>query len=55
MERKNLKATIGACNMENFCDVILSSEANWNNITHYAEALLKSKEFELNERSRINV
>ena len=30
--RRNLEAKIGACTIENSCDVILGSNENWNSI-----------------------
>ena len=53
MDRRNLEAKVSAYAIKNFCDVILSSEENWNNIASYAEVLLKHKKF--NERSRMEV
>ena len=37
LERRNLKAKVGACTIENYCYIILSSEVSC------AEVLLKSK------------
>ena len=37
LERRNLEVEVGACTIENFCDVILSSEENWNSMASYAE------------------
>ena len=34
---------------------ILSSKKKWNNMTSYAEALLISRKFDLDERSIMNV
>ena len=47
LKKRNLEATVGACTIENFCDIILSSEENWNNKANYSEDLLKSKIFNL--------
>ena len=55
MERKNLEAKVGACTIENFCHVILSSEENCNSRVRYVEVLLQSKKFDLDERSRIDI
>ena len=55
MERRNLEAKVRACTIENLCDVILSSEENWNSMTSYAEVLLKSKKFDLDERITMDV
>ena len=41
MERRNLEVKVGAHTIENICDVILSSEENWNSVAGYTEALLK--------------
>ena len=41
LKGRNLKAKAGTCIIENFCDVILSSEENWNNMASYFEALRK--------------
>ena len=38
--------------IENFCNVILSSEENWNNMASYSGALLQSKKLGLDERIR---
>ena len=38
-----------------FCYVILSSEENCNNMAGYNEALLKSKKFNFDERSTMDV
>ena len=51
LERWDLEA----CSVENFCNVILSNEENWNGLASYTEALLKSKKFHLDERSRMGV
>ena len=55
LETRNLEAKVGACAIENFCNVILSSEKNWNSMANYIEALLISKKFGLDERSRMDV
>ena len=55
MEGRNLEAKVDACTIENFCNVILSSEENWNSMVSYAEGLLKSERFDLDERSRMDV
>ena len=55
MERRNFEAKVGACIILDFCDAILSSEENWNSMTSYTEGLLKSKKFNLDERSRVDV
>ena len=55
LERRNLEAKIGACTINNFCDLILSSEENWNSMASYSEVLLKSKKFDLEKRSRMDV
>ena len=47
LEISNVKAKVGACTIENFCDVILSSKKNWNSMACYTEAFLKSKKFDL--------
>ena len=44
-EGMNLEAKVGACTIVNFCDVILIS----------AKALLKSKKFDLDDSSRMNI
>ena len=49
--RKNLAAEVGISTVKNFCDLILNSEENCNCIASYTEALLKSKKFDLEERS----
>ena len=54
LERRNLEIKVGVVTIENFCNVILSSEENWNNLASYAEVLLKTKKFDLNERSRMD-
>ena len=55
LERRILEAKVGSCTtVQNFCGVILSSEENWNSMTSYTEALLKSKKFDLDERSRLD-
>ena len=54
-EEKNFEAKVGAYTIENFCDVILNSKENWNSITSFTEALLKSKKFDLDERSTMDV
>ena len=45
-ERRNFEAKVGACTVDNFCEVILSSKENWNSMTSYTEALLKYKKFD---------
>ena len=45
----------GACTIENLCDVILGSEEIWNSMASYTRALLKSKKFDLDERSMMDV
>ena len=55
LERRNLGVKVDECTIENFYDVILSIEENWNSMASYAEALLKSKNFDLDERSRMEV
>ena len=55
MERRNIDAKAGACIIENFCDVILSSEEIWNNMASYTDALLESKKFNINERIRLDL
>ena len=55
LKRRNLEAKVGAYTVENICDVILSSEKNWSNLVSYTEALLKSKKFDSDERSRNDV
>ena len=55
LERRNLQAKVDACTIENFCDVILSSEKNWNSKASYTGAFVKSKKFDLDERIRIDV
>ena len=55
MGRNNLEANVGTGTIENFCDVIRSSEKNWNSMASYTEDLLKSKKFDLVERSRMDV
>ena len=55
LESRNLKAKGGTCTIQNFYDVILSSEENWNSVASYTEALLKSKKFALDERSWMDV
>ena len=52
LERRNLGAKVGACTIENFCDIIQSSEENGNSIACYIESLLKSEKFDLNEKSK---
>ena len=54
LERINLEVKVGVCTVENFCDVILNSEENWNSIASYTEVLLKSKKFNANESSRMD-
>ena len=49
------KEGLGVCTIENFCDVIMSSEKNWNSVASYTEALLISKKFDLDERIRMDV
>ena len=51
--KRNLKAKVGACTY--FCEVILSSEENWNRMAGYTEPLLNFKKFDLDERSRMDV
>ena len=53
LKRRNHEPKFDAYTIENFCDVMLSIEENWNSMTNYVEALLKSKKFDLDER--INV
>ena len=53
LERSNHEVKVGACTIENFCDVILSSGDNWNSVACYTEVLLKSKKFDLDERNRM--
>ena len=48
LERNNLEAKVGIC-------TVLNSEENWNSIANCSEALPKSKKFDLDERSRMNV
>ena len=55
LERRNFKATFGVSIVECFYDVILNSEENCYSLTSYTEALLKSKKFDLDERSRMHV
>ena len=55
LETRNLEAKVGACTVEDLCKVILSSEKNWNSVASYTKALLKSKKFDLDERSRMDV
>ena len=55
LEKCNLEAKVGVCAIENYCDDILNIEENLNNMTSYTEALLKSKKFDLEERSRMTV
>ena len=55
LERRNLETNVGACTVENFCDVILSTEENWKGMASHTEALLKSKKIDLDERSRMDV
>ena len=55
LERRNPEVKVGACIVENFCDVILSSEKNWNSMASYVKALLKSKKFDLDERIRMDI
>ena len=50
MEFRKNEAKVG----ENFCNVILDCEENWNSIVSYTEALGESKKFYLDERSRMD-
>ena len=41
---------VSARTIDNFCNVILCSEENWNSMASYIEALLESKKFDLDVR-----
>ena len=47
IRKRNLEVKVGACTIENFCDMVSRSEENWNNMASYAKAWLKAKKFEL--------
>ena len=55
-EIRKKKDKVGDCTIRYFCDVILSSEENWNSMASYTKALLKSKNLDdLDERIRMDV
>ena len=47
LERRNLEGKVGICIVEKICEVILSSNEISNSEASYTEALLKSKELNL--------
>ena len=47
LKRRNLEAKVDACIIENFCDLILSSEENLK-----TESSLKSKKFDLVKKKK---
>ena len=55
LKKWNVKVTFCAFTIENFSDVILSIEENWNSLTSYTELLLKSMKFYLDERTGMGI
>ena len=55
LEKRNLEAKVGTCAIENFCDALLDSNENWNSMESYNESLPKTKKFDLDERSGVDV
>ena len=54
LKRRNFETKVGEVTIENFCDVILSSDENFNSMATYGEVLLKTKKFDLDKRSRMD-